>query len=898
MMTRPKYSLARRMWLWPLALLVMIQPALAQTRTQNDSSLRVMVLDPRGAAITAARVRLSSETQVASATPTNARGEASFNRLAAGQYQLRVEADGFEPREQSVSLQPGLNQLEVRLEIGAVKEAVAVQQDKREELTDPRGNAFSTILTAEQIAQLPDDPDELEETLKAMAGPGATFFVNGFRGGKLPPKNQISQIRFRMNPYAAENHNSSFVHVDIFTKPGVDRWHGSFNAGFRDESLNARNAFAPFRRPEQMRRFSLDLGGPIWRDRSSLFLFADGASAYDTKTIVAALPDGPFSDLIRRPSRRLNFSARFEHALTKTHTFRSEYQRNANRMGNLGVGDFDLPERAFSTDSTEHLLRFADSGPLSKRTLNEFRFQARWQETQSRAVSALPAILVAGAFNRGGAQVNLNRRVNDVEIADNLDLIFGKHSMRVGGLFEVARYRSAERNNFNGTFTFASLAAFQAAAPTTFTQRFGEPGVEFTHYQFGWYWQDDLRVSKSLTLSYGLRHEVQSRLSDRSNFAPRFGLAWSPFKSGKTTIRTGGGIFYDWFGATTFEQTLRVDGQRQRDLVVRNPGFPDPLSGGTSIALPASRIVADPQLRMPYVQQASVSVQQQLPRNLMLSANYFHQRGVHLLRGRNINAPLAGVGRPDPASGNITQVESTANSSTHSLTFSLNWNQGRRLFLSAHYTLAQATNEADGPFSLPADNFNLRAERGPSPFDTRHRFFVLSNLTLFKGIRLGTNIQASSARPYNITTGFDNNGDTVSNDRPTGVKRNSARGAGLFDMSLRLSWGFGFGQIKESAVQGGPQIRTVRTTDGDVVSGGGGGSGGGPIGGGGMIMMTGSGASETPKRFRTEFYIQAYNLLNHTNLASFSGVQTSPFFGQATSAMPGRRIETGLRFSF
>jgi hypothetical protein len=150
-------------------------------------------------------------------------------------------------------------------------------------------------------------------------------------------------------------------------------------------------------------------------------------------------------------------------------------------------------------------------------------------------------------------------------------------------------------------------------------------------------------------------------------------------------------------------------------------------------------------------------------------------------------------------------------------------------------------------------------------------------------LRLGTSFQASSATPYNILTGFDNNGDSIVNDRPAGVTRNSARGAGRVELSTRLAWGFGFGKVREaSGGGGGPVVRIMRgdSNASDML--------------GSMPSMPGSNS----KRFRTEFFIQASNILNHANQVAFSGVQTSPFFGHATAAMPGRRIETGTRFSF
>ncbi|MBO0722160.1 MAG: carboxypeptidase regulatory-like domain-containing protein, partial [Blastocatellia bacterium] len=183
---------------------------------QSEASLRVKVLDQTGAAIPAARVSIDRQPHPLT---TNNHGEAVFDRLAPGKHTLLIAAQGFATlTTDKFSLRAGANEIEVKLEIEAVKEEVKVERNKSEANTDPRGDAFATVLTQEQIAQLPDDPDEFEDALKQMAGPGATFRVNGFRGGKLPPKSQIREIRFRTNSYAAENHESSFIMVDILTK--------------------------------------------------------------------------------------------------------------------------------------------------------------------------------------------------------------------------------------------------------------------------------------------------------------------------------------------------------------------------------------------------------------------------------------------------------------------------------------------------------------------------------------------------------------------------------------------------------------------------------------------------------------------------------------------------------
>src|SRR5215468_3034440 len=497
------------------------------------------------------------------------------------------------------------------------------------------------------------------------------------------------------------------------------------------------------------------------------------------------------------------------------------------------------------------------------------------------SLSDATTIQVLGAFTSGGAQIDSSRRSRELELADNLDLPFKKHGARVGFQLEASSYDSTDLRNQNGAFIFSGLEAFRAGRPTTFKRRSGAGRVDFDQVQFGWYAKDDWRILKSLTLSFGARHEMQNNLNDRNNIMPRAGFAWSPFKKGNTTIRGGGGIFYDWFAAETYEQALRVNGQQQSDLDIRNPGFPDPVSGGTAEILPGGRIQIDPKLRMPYVAQASIGVEQALPHNIRLMSQYSYRRGIHQLRGRNVNAPIDGV-LPDPSAGVVTQIESSANSFNHIWFVNFNWAKFGKFMIGASYVLSKTTDETDGALSLPADNFDLRGERGPSLQDTRHRFNILTNIKLMSRFSLSTIFNASSARPYNITTGRDNNNDTVSNDRPAGVTRNSARGMGQWDMSSRLSWGFSFGKAADNQGVGGARVHIIR-----------GGSDSGE-----MLGAMGSMPRMDGKRYRTEFFVQATNLLNHVNLIGFTGVQTSPVFGQAIAALPGRRIETGMRFSF
>ena len=850
---------------------------ISSAQNTATSTLDVVVRDPSGALISKAQVQLLVDNKQQSVVQTNQKGEARFNRLPSRLYEIRVEAAGFKPLETTITVKPGGNRVELPLEIGVIKADVNVSEEEAVRNTNPNGPSFSNVLTEDQIAQLPDDPDEFENAINQLAGPGAQIRVNGFRGGKLPPKSQIREIRFRMNPYAAENHDAGFGLVDITTKPGVNSWHGSFNFGFRDEALNGRQAFSKFRGPEQQRRFGLSMDGPLWKNRTSLFLNADGSLFFDAKTIVAKLPSGDVSDLAYRPSRRLNLDARIEHAVNKTHTARFQFQRNAVLQMNLGVGDFDLSTRGFSQDQTEYIARAADSGVFGKKFFNEVRLQTCWTETETKSVSSGRTVLVPGAFNDGSAQRFGGRNQFDFELADNVDYALEKHGVRFGIQLEGGHYRSDDSTNAFGTFQFADLNAYLAGTPTQFTQRTGDPSVSYSQYQAGWYAQDDYRVKKNLTVSYGVRQELQTNGPGKFNLAPRLGFVWSPFKKANVTIRGGSGIFYDWVGAQTYEQTLRVNGQRQRDLVVSNPSYPNPFLGGVQSIPAASRLQFDSELRQPYIIQSSLGVETIALKKVRLTTNYQYQRGVHMLHGLNLNTPISGI-RPDPAVGNITNIESSAYTSAHRLMVGIGPAQFvNGLFWNVNYLFMKSTNEADSPFSLPSNNFNLRADRGPSATDFHHLISAFVNKRLKKGFAASAIVQAMSAPPYNITTGFDDNRDTVINDRPLGVSRNSARGAPRWEIGSRFSWAKDFGP--EQQPTGGPQIRMVRISGGEAAA---------PP----SIGMGGT------KKYHLEFYAQAFNLLNHTNLGVFNGVQTSPYFGHATSAQGPRRLEIGTRFNF
>jgi hypothetical protein len=858
-------------------LLAFASPLAASAQPPAGATLRVTVVDPSGAVIVGARVLVTPSADGV-VVETGTRGDAAFTALEPGRYSIHVESPDFESSDtRDVRLRAGENRREVKLKIAKFAQTVEVGRDPRERASDPRSDAFATVLDQAQIDELPDDPDEMEQALRDMGGPGSVLRVNGFRGGRLPPKGQIQQIRFRRNMFAADTHEPGFVSIDITTKPGIDNWRGATSLGFRGAALSARNELAPVKGDEQHQRYGFNLSGPLWKQHTSLSLSADGIDAFDTKTIVAALPSGYFADSIRRPNDALNVTARFEHMLTKSQMVRAELQRNHARTDNLGVGDFDLLERGYRQARSEQVLRASNAGAIGKTMYNELRVQWRADEVAYSPVSTAPAVLVLNAFDAGGAQLAGSRGSNTVSITNDLDIATGRHAIRAGVQLDAGRYRTSELRNTGGTFTFASLDAYAAGQPTTYTRNVGDPDVTISQGQLGLYVQDDFRARKNLTISAGLRQEYQSHIGG-FNLAPRAGFAWSPFKSGKTTIRGGGGIFFDWFDAQAYEQGVQLDGTHQQIETIVQPGYPNPVLGGRALALPAGRVQFASSLAQPTLAEAIAAVEQTLPGEARLNTMFIRRRGTNQLRGVNINAPRANGLRPDPLSGTVTEIQSVAATQFDAISVNLNYQRmPQRLFLSANYLYGRSTDETDGPFGLPADNYNLAAERGPALGFARHRFMSLANLPLKSRFRLGTSLRVQSGTPYNITTGRDDNGDTVSNDRPAGVTRNTGVGTTQVDLGLRLSWSLAFGGAAPPPA--GPQVRVVRGDSADPL-----GSMGGVEGGN--------------KRYGIELYAQAYNALNHFNALNFSGVVGSPFFGQPTSAAAPRRVELGARLTF
>ncbi len=856
-----------------------------------NATLRVTVVDSTGAVLPGAMVTVAgldpANKEVArEPVKAGADGVAVVPKLLPGRYSVQAEFAGFETRKlPEIRVRSGDNRQVLLLPVEGFKEAVLVGQDKQQAAADPRGPAFGTTLTREQLDALSDDPDVLRQQLQDMAGPGAVIKVDSFEGGALPPKAQIRSIRISRDSFAAEYHSAGGTQIEIITQPGMGALRMNVGYRMRGGGLTGRSPFTPTRGPEQNRNVTLAGGGTLIKNKASFNVFFQATDAYETPNINVALGSGQTRSealAIKAPRDNYFATANVDYAISLDHTLRLGGTMNKFDNRNLGIGQYDQEERAFSTVTTTGFFRAQQIGPLGRRGFVRTRLQYGWSDSNSTSATEAATIRVNDAFNSGGAQVRGGQHTKTLTAGSDLDYVRGIHSFRTGIQIDATAARSNDSSNYLGTYTFESLEAFTLGQPRSYSRRIGDPNLDYRNVQGAIYLQDDVRVRRNLTLSAGARYEVQTHVHDANNIAPRFGVTFAPGAAGQTTLRASWGIFYDWLPLNTYEQALRIDGLRQQEIDVNNPPYPDPL-GLTATASPVNRYLLGNYVQLAQSTRVSVGIDRRLASWLQSSATYAHTRGGNLLRGLNQNAPVAGV-RPDARFGNVVEVVADAQSRQNQLQVNLTANQGalfpqgrnaprisvKRITVFLNYTLASLRNNTEGAFSL-APLGDQAFEWGPANNDLRHRLNVSLNNQIVKNLNVGINVNVSSGSPYTIRTGRDDNGDLVFNDRPAGIERNSERGASHLTLNANLGYGFTFG----------PPV-------------------GGPAGIG--VIMTGGAPTvqsfEQGQRFRIQFFVNAQNLTNRANYTGYSGTLTSPFYGRATSVAMTRRVDTGINFSF
>ena len=585
-------------------------------------------------------------------------------------------------------------------------------------------------------------------------------------------------------------------------------------------------------------------------------------------------------------------------------------------------------------------------------------------------------------IQKGTHTIKFGGRVRGVSITDTNPFNFGGQWSFNGG---SAPLLDASNNPIPGTsvllnsiqryqrtlqlmslgFSGADVRA-RGGGAATFSLYAGNPLATVSQFDIEPYIQDDWRYKPNLTFSYGLRYEIQNNAGSKLDFAPRVAVAWSPgaansTKPPKTVIRLGAGVFYNRFNEGSTLATHHNNGVNVTQYTFTES--PDPLvptpattaavlnqyrcangsftpdcigvipTFSTTAGTQQSTWTVVPNLKIPTVYVVGGQVERQLPHNFTVSVGTYAVRILHVIRARDINAPLPPnyTTRPDPTKGEINQFEGSGKLHQEQMFIGFNSRLNPQFSLSGNYVLSKTTNDTDGQGAaslFPMNSYDLTGEFGRGGGDVRHRFFLFGtyNSKLWKLV-FAPFVTASSAPPFNIYTGVDSNFDLVSsNERPTFaalstyctrfptrcggihlngntsneiIPRNFGQASGSFTANLRITRTFGFGEVHRAGAAnqsgkpgaagaggekrggGGPGGPSSR---GPMIAGGGGGGGemkGG--GGGGGMQGMGGGGGATDKKYTLTVSLYVQNILNTVNLGNYVGNMSSPLFGQPQS---------------
>lgn len=903
------------------------------------------VTDASNALVPEAHLVLSCAGHPEVAASSDSGGAYAISASVSGTCTLAATAEGFAAyRSAPFQLVAGRSRvLNVQLAVADVQRVDVAPETG--DPTDPAANGDSTVLKGKAVDDLPLDTTELQQQLNALAGGDSPELrVDGFTGGRLPPKSSIREIRINQNPYSAQNDtNPNAGYIEIFTRPGGTEFHGDFFAYGNNSSFNGISPLLQ-QAPPPYHSYGTygELNGPITK-HMSFFLSGNQNGDTSNSIIKAQILDAlqnqvDFTDAVAASGSNNSLSARIDASIGKRSTVIGRYEANFSSDDNDGIGNLSLRSQAYNSGTQRQVLQLSNSQIVSKNIVNDTRFQYIRTRSHQTPFSTAPAIVVQGSFNGGGANTgNFRDNTDRYELQSYTSLAAGKHFLNFGVRYRDFRDANSSTANYNGQYIFSaktdangntlssSLAVYQqtlktvqngvvnGVGPSQYSVTIGSPSVVVNVADAGFYLQDDWKLRPNLTISPGLRYEVQNHIGDHADWAPRLGLAYS-FGSGKGkpakyVARGGAGLFYTRFASANVLQAARQNGILQNQYVINAPSFYDPsfqpktlaelkskLSSSSQLAqLSPTVFQINPGFQAPRLFVANVSLQRMFGQVGSLTVSYMLNRGKHSQITRNVNAPLPGTYDPNnPGSGvrpqggtsNLYQYDSNGDYTSHR--FAVNWfvNYHSKFFLYGNYQANFQNSDTWGSFA--ANQYNIRADYGRAPTPV-HTLNLGAGIPLPYGFRLGNNLVVRSGRPFNITTGTDLNGDAQYNDRPafaTDLTRPSVvhMAYGTFDTQpiagqtiIPVNYGMGPGTFflwsnLNKSFKIGPRVKPPADA-----------------------KATSSAPSKAAKpakptidrKFDLSFGISAQNLLNHPNYSPPVGVLSSPKFGQYVTLSGG-----------
>ncbi len=725
----------------------------------------------------------------------------------------------------------------------------------------------------------------------------------------------VQEFQVHSSSYSAEFGRASGGVTNTVTKSGTNEFHGSAYWFYRDRALNATDLVNKLnsqpKDPFHFNQFGGTVGGPIRRDKLFFFFNYEGLRSKKANPVFLALPAGfqlspdpvvagfqqraldylaPRAVSWVRPIQQDVYLTKFDWQLAPGQWLTGRWVRQ--RLESVfPAGAQNSFESSGPALLDNDVLSASLTSTLSPSTVNALRFAYVHTDNSFIPGTANP---LANIFEGGQLVLTIGRaantpqrnRLNRVQLSDTLSYIRGRHTLKAGAdlLLDSNSYLNAQ--NFAGNHRFLSLESFGrslAGVPAPlpgeqYLQAFsgeGTPGADVhpNVHDFAGFIEDEWRLRHNLTLTLGLRYDLQvsaqppvknpspalaaagidtSALpTDKNNFAPRVGLAWSPLNNQRLVVRAGYGIFYSptiallvarahfQNGITVQLRTFRA-GTPSAALIPAYPnnfcGPPDPTALAPNCAPPSTGAL-NPIITPfagdhvePYVQQGNLGIEAELQKDLTVSASYLVAKGTHLAQTRDVNLGLpetpAQIGiagtttilayerftLPRPIAGfdRILVFQSDANSIYHGLAVQATKRFSHNFQFLGSYTFGKVIDDNPNQYvpnppntdpGMVADSSNRRGDRAAGSNDQRHRF-VLSGIwelnyvsglspaarALLGGWQLSGILVTQSGHPYSGLVPFDlNNDGNNASDRTPGLGRDTFYLPATVSLDLRVT---------------------------------------------------------------------------------------------------------------
>ena len=854
------------------------------------STIYGIVTDPSGAAIAGARIKATDERTSASfSTESDALGEFTLTSLQPGRYTLQVEAPGFKTaRQTGLELSSGARvRVNIMLELGEVTTAIEVSA------ATPLVNAVNaeqrSNLEIRQVRELPTARRDWTALLMLNTGltvTGGTVSLNGLPSASLRitvdgtdsasdtelpslamyqdfnfvkgvSLEAIEEVNVAKGIASAEIANTMSGNVNIVTRRGSNEYHGSLFELNQTENLNARNQFLTTKPAVTYNQFGGSLGGPVVRNKFFGFGAYEAYRLRGFQTLqgnvptpefkqraIAAVPAyKPLMDLFPNPTvsyapgavaalfqgsgsekgRDNHVTARADYHVASSTILTARYTRGRpfREIPRVAAANF----RTWSGTSEIGNVNLTHARP---RFTSETRFGVNFNDVNRLDnIYALGIAGVGGGIPFSASGETFFKEGTNYSLEQVIGMTVGRHSIRLGGIYG---WLWGGRENIEAPVVgYANADDFLANRPNRVQVTFGVRSYRITGGNFGFFFQDDIRVSRRLMVNAGLRwdhfrvpRERDNRLFNRDepfgfgpyrppdriweaewdNVSPRIGFAYSLDNDSATVVRAGFGMFQNprpLFGGpvdivqNALDEPFRViysgaDVERYPDLlrypvvnskVLAIAKGPAALLGGTAI---------NPNWGYPFSYQWTLSLQRQLLPKTAVEAAYVGTRGIGLMMVRMMNQPdrITGI-RPVDGFATFRYRDGSEQTNFHSLQTALRQRMTANLAFNVNYTWSRNmsyTNQADLLLpGSPQDVWNVRADYGPANIDCRQRITMdflyelpLARLAsdgaasrlLLRGWQVSGVFRAQTGSPLNVTqpSGLDGSRPDYVGGRP------------------------------------------------------------------------------------------------------------------------------------